>query len=748
MSFQVLLAQPHSSSTQFLLNLFKEQGHQVRHAANPVEARSLMEQDQPELVVVDLHATNQGWSDLLERIQLHFPQTKILFTTTYPDPQQELWVKERYGAQLFLRPPFTRTELEQALSRLNNPDKKNLAVPTVPAKLPRVRMPVRMKITLPYVLLALVLAAAAAFVVSQIVLDTIEERFTNQLIEAGKLANDWMVKEEDHLLEMQRLLAHTQGVPQALMAADAERLRAFTLPLAVNYQVETIDILDTQGTSVLSLRHRQDGALEDYSASRGETIFSHWDFVQKVLARQVDNGRDKYAGLAQTPWGNIFYVTGPIVTDDNTLAGVILVGKSLPTLVQQARQSTLAHTTLYDFNGQPLASTLLDQANLPLNPDLVSVVLARQDKNSLTRPLTVASIKYSELVGPWEARELRNTAPVSQNSNDLGLIGVALAETFLARPSQITRLQIFLLTTVALLFIIALGIYMANRITRPLLQVVEASTKVAQGDLEVEVDATGSDEVTVLAYSFNQMISSLREGSAYRDLLGRTVSPEVREELRRGFASGEVRLQGHETVATVLISDILGFTRLSETAEPSTILTWLNEFFSEMVPLVTAHGGVVNQIEGDTMMAFFGVLPHPLRPQESAYQACQAALDILEVTAQLNTRRTDRGEPPFTVGISINTGPVTAGGLGSNDRLHYTIIGDTVNTTARLESLTRQFGEGSSALISQHTLFALRERRHDFQLESLGAHAFRGKAEQLMVYQLQSTQAGLKERMG
>jgi class 3 adenylate cyclase/CheY-like chemotaxis protein len=748
MSFQVLIAQPHSSSTQFLLNLFREQGHQVRHAATPAEALAFMEQAQPELVVVDLHAAGQDWSDLLERMQSRFPQTKILFTSAYPDPQQELRAKERYGTQLFLHPPFTRSELEQALSRLENPESKSTPVSPVQVWLPRARFPVRMKIILPYVLLALVLAAAAAFVVSRVVLDTIEERFTNQLIEAGKLTNDWMVKEEDRLLETLRLVAHTQGVPQAVIAADAERLRTLALPLAINDQVETVEILDTHGASVLSLRHRQDDDLEDYSASRGETILGHWDFVQKVLAGQVDNGRDKYAGLAQTPWGDIFYVAGPLVADDGALVGAVLVGKSLPTLVQQARQSTLAHTTLYDFNGQPLASTLLDQANLPLNPELVSVVLTRQDKDSLTRPLTIASIKYSELVGPWEAREFDITADTARNNNDLGVMGVALAETFLARPSQITRLQIFLLTVLAFLFIIALGAYVANRITHPLLQVVEASTKVAQGDLEVQVAATGNDEVTVLAHSFNQMISGLREGSAYRDLLGRTVSPEVREELRRGFALGEVRLQGHETVATILISDIRGFTRLSETAEPGTILTWLNEFFGEMVPLITAQEGVVNQIEGDTMMAFFGVLPRPRRPQESAYQACQAALKMLEATAQLNARRTDRGEPPFTVGISINTGPVTAGGLGSNDRLHYTIIGDTVNTTTRLENLTRQFGEESSVLISQHTLFALRERRHEFQLESLGAHAFRGKAEQLLVYQLQPTQASVKERSG
>ncbi len=738
---QILMAQPDSTSTQILLKLFNEQGHSTRSALTPTEALALIKQLPPEVVVVDLHATDPGWLDFLKRVRQKYPQTKILFTTTYPDPQQELQAQEKYGARLFLRPPFTRAELEQALYKLENPESETGLVSSLPAKLPRVRVPMRVKITLPYVLLALILATAVAFVASQVVLDTIEERFTNQLIEAGKLTNDWMVQEEDRLLETLRLLAYTQGMPAAITTADADRLRTLALPLAINYQVETIELLDSTGSSVLSLHHRPGGNLEDYSASRGETIFNRWDFVQKVLTGQVEQGRDKYAGLAQTPWGDMFYVAGPITTADGLLVGAVLVGKSLATLAQQARQNTLAHTTFYDFNGQPLASTLLDTTKLALNPELVKTVLTRQDETSLTRPLAVASINYSELLGPWEV----NIAP---ENPDLGLVGVAQAETFLARPSQITRLQIFLLTAVALLLIIALGIYMANRITRPLLRVVEASTKVAQGDLEVQVAATGNDEVTVLAHSFNQMVSGLREGSAYRDLLGRTVSPQVREELRRGFASGEVRLQGHDTIATVLISDIRGFTRLAETAEPTTILTWLNEFFGEMVPLITAQGGVVNQIEGDTMMAFFGVLPRPLPPQQSAYQACQTALHMLETIAQLNARRESRGEPAFTVGISINTGPVTAGGLGSNDRLHYTIIGDTVNTTARLETLTRQFGETSSALISQHTLFALQERRHEFQMQPLGAHAFRGKAEQLLVYQLQVAPTDMQEKDG
>ena len=135
------------------------------------------------------------------------------------------------------------------------------------------------------------------------------------------------------------------------------------------------------------------------------------------------------------------------------------------------------------------------------------------------------------------------------------------------------------------------------------------------------------------------------------------------------------------------------------------------------------------------LIAFFGILPRPLSPQESADQACQAAVDMLKAIECLNDRRIKRGEPPFVTGIGVNTGLVTAGGLGSTDRLHYTIIGDTVNTTQRLEDLTRQLGE-SGAIVSQQTMLALRRGGSQHWLEPLGAKILKGKSDPLLVYRL------------
>ena len=726
MAKKILIVQSDPKAAQTVMSFFAARGDQVQQVSDLSAAEASLEQHQLDLIVVDLHLLGNNGQSVQQESERWFNGTKVLFTTSYPDPERELQAKT-FGAKTFLRQPFTRNKLEAVLQGLDEELLESSADSNLSAKLPKVRIPMRVKIVFPYIVLSLILALAAAYLISQVMLETIEDRFTNQVIEMGKVTADWMVQEETDLLQTLRLLANTQDLPQAIVAEDAEKLRELALPIAVNYGEESIEILSKQGVSLLSMRHRPEDNREVYIFSRGEDGFVEWDFVQRVLTQQTDQTGDKYGGVVQATWGDYFYVAGPIYDADGQQVGLILVGKSLQTLVRQIRQDTLAHTTIYDFTGQPIISTLpaFQQGLTGLEADQVDQVMTRQDTESLIRPVTVASIAYSEILAPWEVR----------GGDDIGLIGASLAQTFLVRPSQARLLQIFLLVTVAFFCVITMGLYLSRRITQPLLHMVQASGQVAQGDLEVKVDPAGNDEVAVLAHSFNHMVSGLREGSIYRDLLGRTVSPEVREQLRQTFAAGDLRLEGQNAQATVLMTDVREFTSIAEKEDPTTILTWLNDYFGELVPIITAHSGVVNKFDGDAILAFFGILPRLLPPQESAYLACCVAVQMLKSIDQANARRLAQGVPPFKMGIGINTGLVTAGGLGAADRLQYTIIGDTVNTTQRLESYTKVFAE-SGAVVSHHTVEALGERCREFQLESLGLQSFKGKSEQLEIYRL------------
>lgn len=742
MSLRIVLVQSDMQSAQPLARFFTQRGDEVWQAWELGQASALIGQVKPQLLMMDLHFPSSEWIHFLRRVRRTFPEMKMIMTNSYPDLQREMLAREQ-NVQVFLRQPFSARWIEQALKRLDEDTQPvrvrrrtaGTAIPgegalrkqaaDKPAPVRPVRVPVRVKITLPYLVLALLFALAGAYLVSRLMLESVQDRFLNQLIETGRQGTNWMVREEDRLLSTLRLVANTQGVADGLSAQDAETLRGMILPLAVNAGEEAVEILDTNGVSVLSLRN-QPGSSQGYTSTRGDGAFGGWTFVQPVLHQNVDSAGDKYAGFVRAAWGDYFYVSGPIFDTSGKLAGVVLVGKSLRTMVREMQQETLGEVTLYDTTGQPLASTLATgQEQFPVDSNLLKTALEGGETTAPTRDLTVSTIGYTEILGPWDARGAQQ-----------GVLGVSLAQAFLARTSQTTQIEIFVLVAAGIFLVLLVGLYLADRITRPLLKLVDASSEVAEGNLEIKVDAKGDDEIAVLSQSFNYMVAGLQEGSIYRDLLGRTVSPEVREQLRQTFTSGNLRLEGQQAVATILMTDIRGFTPISEKADPATVFQWLNEYFAQIVPVVAAHGGVVNTFDGDAILAFFGILPRMLSPKQSASTACQAALEILQAIDKLNQARTRHGEPPLVTGIGVNTGVVMAGGLGTADRLHYTIIGDTVNTAQRIEALTRDVLDCSGVLISQSTLSALGGLAGHYRLQPIGEQNVKGKAEPITVYRL------------
>lgn len=725
MSRQIMILQSEASAAQQLAEYFIRRGDQAEICYTLEQAHELIKSRLPTLIFIDIHLPGTDWLDALRVARQHAPQAGVILTNRHPDIRREMLAKE-YGVRVFLRQPFTANWVENALSKLERSGRRPSGGSQREGKLPRVRIPMRAKITLPYALLALLFALGSAYLISRYVLESLQDRFVTQLIDTGKLSADWLVQQENRMLETLRLLTHTQGMPEAILANDQQLMQSIVVPIAINYQEDALAVLDASGMSKLTL-HKKNAAAPDYSVTQGDRSLAQADFMQKVLNRIVDQQGDKFAGWVDSPQGRYFYVSGPVLTSDGDFAGVIAVGVSLERMAQDIRRDTLGQINLYGLDGRLLVTTLLLEDQVaPIPIDQVNRTLLHQDVESRLRELSVGSSVYSEILGPWEAR----------NGQDLGVIGTSLAQNFFTRPSTVTRSQAILIVIFAFLGVIVMGIFVAHQITHPLGRIMRASIEVARGNLQVRVPSRGNDEVSVLAHAFNYMVSGLQEGFVYRDLLGRTVSPEVRETLRQSFAAGHLKLEGQSAVATVLRSDIRGFTTMAEKEPPTTILNWLNEYFGELVPVITSHGGVVDKFEGDAMQAFFGILPRPLSAQESAFQACSAAIEMLEVIERINQRRGSRGEMPFETGIGINTGTLIAGGLGTSDRLNYTVIGDTVNTTQRIESLTREFGD-SAVIISENTLTALGEYRGRFTCEPLGEHAFRGKRELLWLYRLQ-----------
>jgi adenylate cyclase len=227
--------------------------------------------------------------------------------------------------------------------------------------------------------------------------------------------------------------------------------------------------------------------------------------------------------------------------------------------------------------------------------------------------------------------------------------------------------------------------------------------------------------VGMLAYLQGSRLLARRRLSA---AFGQYVSPEVmRRVLREGAAlGGEVR------TVSVLMSDLRGFTTLSERLPPDQISETMNEYFAAMVEVISAHRGIVQDFIGDGILAVYGA---PLDDPDHAWHAVGTALDMQAALRRLNERWQPRGRPPLAMGVAVHTGPVFAGNVGSPRRKKYAVMGDTVNSTARMEGLNRELG--TSILISAATLAAVRDR---VLVRDRGAVAVKGKAQPVEVYEL------------
>jgi class 3 adenylate cyclase len=198
-------------------------------------------------------------------------------------------------------------------------------------------------------------------------------------------------------------------------------------------------------------------------------------------------------------------------------------------------------------------------------------------------------------------------------------------------------------------------------------------------------------------------------------LVQRFATSEVAEDLlQSGFALGGKRVH-----ASVMFSDIRDFTALVESQGPEETIELLNTYYTLMFDAIGSHGGVVNQMIGDGLMALFGA-PHPL--DACAVSAVTAALEMFELIRQLNLDRSAAKKPPIRIGVGIATGDVVAGYTGTQQRATYTCIGDPVNLAARLETHTKVAGCG--LLIDDATQCAL---NGSVPTQALGEVPFKGK---------------------
>jgi adenylate cyclase len=269
---------------------------------------------------------------------------------------------------------------------------------------------------------------------------------------------------------------------------------------------------------------------------------------------------------------------------------------------------------------------------------------------------------------------------------------------------------------------VAASLFLARRMARPITALSAAAEKIERLELDSIEPLQGSviRELDEQARSFNRMVQGLRWFQAYvpRRLVQRLMDEEGRPNL-------DVRTAD----LTVMFTDVVGFTSLSEALPAEKIVSLLNEHFEIINGIIEAEDGTLDKFIGDAAMAFWGA-PDPM--PDHATRACRAALAIADAV----TVFAEQSEgPPLRIKIGLHSGPLIVGNIGAPTRMNYTVIGDTVNVCARLETLAGGHIEDrvATVLVSDNVVKAV---GNEFEFEPIGDHKVKGRDQSVSVWRL------------
>ena len=218
-----------------------------------------------------------------------------------------------------------------------------------------------------------------------------------------------------------------------------------------------------------------------------------------------------------------------------------------------------------------------------------------------------------------------------------------------------------------------------------------------------------------------------REKRKVKGAFAHYLSQEVIEQVLSSPES--LKLGGERKDITVLFSDVRGFTTISEGLSPEHLCEFMNEYFTPMTKIILNKQGVLDKYIGDAIMAFWGA-PIPITNHPAV--AASAALEMLEATKKLQENFQIRGFPKCEIGIGLNTGPMSVGNMGSDERFCYTVMGDSVNLGSRLEGLTKEYGV--KIIASEYTCMHL--RGDNFKIRDLDDIRVKGKQESLKIFEV------------
>ncbi|MEB3360718.1 MAG: adenylate/guanylate cyclase domain-containing protein [Synechococcaceae cyanobacterium] len=329
-------------------------------------------------------------------------------------------------------------------------------------------------------------------------------------------------------------------------------------------------------------------------------------------------------------------------------------------------------------------------------------------------------------------------APVETLSGrSIAVLGVDVDASRLTELKNSVLLNTAIAFGIALLLLALVAFIVARNLRSPLTRIIEAAATISQGDLSTRIGLERKDELGIMSQQFDKMADQLQDRDFIRETFGRYLSSSIAAEVlnhRNGITLG-----GEERVVTVLFADLRGYSSISEQMSPAQVVTMLNQYLGAMNTIIDQHHGNVIEFLGDSIFAVFGAPNYQI---DHAEQGMRCALEMLDRLHKLNEswresglacRWQDSGIDEITCRIGLHCGKVIAGNIGSQTRLKYSVIGDTVNVASRLERLNKQY---ESCLLISRDIYIQLPRDLMLDLVDRGAVNVKGRDQSVQVYSL------------
>lgn len=515
-------------------------------------------------------------------------------------------------------------------------------------------------------------------------------------------------------LEISRGTQRLQGLSRA--AAPALRphgdLRDFTTSLQAvqhfNEHYLEFDLVDTDGKLVASSEDVANRPAPDRIATAfnldGKTFVSE-------------------ARLSPIYRREVVYIGVP-VRDGDKVTGALGAIFDVQTVFEEVVRATR-------FNQSGYAVIVRNDGHILAHPDPKRVNDDISNYPAIVRAKTTPS---GELVAPNAAgevrrfifKQLRNPQTVDPKP---WILLTEIDESEALKPLAQLRDELAVGVGVMLLLGIGMAWSAAKSHARPLRRLEDIAHAIEAGDFTRKSQLEGRDAFARLGGALDSMTKGLQERDHVKDVFGKYIAKQAAERLLKG----PLDLGGESKNVTILFSDIRGFTAMAETMTPEQVVTFLNNYFSEMVDAVMENGGVLDKFLGDGLMAVFGSFGDQ---PDHAKRAVQTGLRMKALLAKINGDRAVTGKAPFEIGIGIHTGDVIVGNIGSKQRLEFTHVGDGVNTASRVQALNKEYH--TTMLITGATYDAV---GGSFTVKPVGEVILRGKTHAMPIYEVLSSHA-------